>query len=128
MNKTTILYDGKCHLCYKEVQMYLKQDKDDKLHVIDISSKNFDAEKFGLSNDMVQKHLHVLTPQGEVAVGIDAFVAIWKVLPYWKNLAPIADFSPLKLILSLSYKGFAEIRPYLPKRKNHCPDGECEYR
>ena len=38
------------------------------------------------------------------SVGVEAFVAIWRQLPYFWILAPIVNFKPIKAISSVIYR------------------------
>ena len=62
---------------------------------------------------------------GALVTGVDAFVEIWKVLPGFSALAKVASLPGIHLGLRVGYRGFAAIRPLLPKRKKECEDGRC---
>lgn len=118
--KLRLYYDGACHLCSREVEGYLRVDKNKKLVPVDISASDFDAESEGVDANLVNKYFHVKNHNGELIDGVEAFAAIWDELGI---LSPLSWFSKTMLggfAMHLSYVVFAEIRPYLPKRK------ECE--
>lgn len=94
------------------------------LEYVDITAAAFDPASEGLDVKKVHKHLHVRRSDGSLAVGIDAFIEIWNVLPGYRWLARVVRLRPFKWLLSFSYKIFAEVRPYLPRRKR-CDEG-CE--
>lgn len=124
--KTTVYFDGACPLCSREIAHYRKKDTEGRLHYVDISRSDFDARREGLDPDKVKKHMHVRLADGELAVGVDAFIAIWNELPGYGPLAKLAGLPGINLLLRGGYRLFAEVRPYLPKR--HPPDckhGSC---
>ncbi len=124
MEKLKIFYDGKCHLCYREVYHYAKIDKNNRLALIDISDQKFAAKDYNLSDQEVQLHLHVQDEQGQYFKGVDAFIEIWKRLPQYRFLIPIFNNGLLKPGWKFAYNLFAKhIRPKLPKR--NCIDGAC---
>jgi predicted DCC family thiol-disulfide oxidoreductase YuxK len=51
------------------------------------------------------KQLHVRRG-AQISVGVEAFVAIWRQLPYFWILAPIVNFKPVKAVSSVIYRRF----------------------
>ena len=45
-----------------------------------------DAERFGLTSDAVQRRMHVLTPEGQVLIGIDALAATWDAMTLFRRM------------------------------------------
>ncbi len=119
MEKLLVLYDGKCHVCYREIKHYLKKDTKGLLVATDINSKEFDATKYGLTKEKVHFHLHSIDESSRVYVGVATFIEIWKRVEGFQFLVPIFENKLLRPAFDFSYHVFAQyIRPYLPKRKN----------
>ncbi len=116
-NRLKIYFDGACYLCSKEVESYLKKDRHNRLEAIDISGPGFDPEADGIDPERANKYFHVKTPDGELLEGVQAFAAIWDALAMFKPLSRFSKTAFGKLTMGPSYKVFAEVRPYLPKRK-----------
>ncbi len=118
--KIKILVDGNCIVCDMEISHY-KRMKPEVFEIVDISASDFCALDFNLETAAVNKHLHVLCSNGKVLKGVDAFIAIWEALgpehPYFQKMRKIISFSLIKPIAQLGYFLFAEIRPFLPKKK-----------
>jgi predicted DCC family thiol-disulfide oxidoreductase YuxK len=113
--KSRILVDGNCIVCSWEIAHY-KRKAPELFEIVDITHPDFKAEAYGLNADKVQKHMHVLGPEGELYVGVDAFAHIWSRLPRWK-LASVCIKAPLVYqAAKVFYEGFARIRPWLPKK------------
>ena len=75
--------------------------------------------------------MHVRLPTGEVVTAIAAFAAIWRALGTrgYTFMARAATSPLLHPVLTLGYRSFAAIRPYLPRRKRDaCEDGTCSMR
>ncbi len=128
--KLKIFYDGGCKVCAWEVDKYVKHDKMGVLGKIDINASGFDATRFGLDAARVRKYFHVLTNDGKVIAGVDAFIEIWKALdtPLSSRAAKVARLWPIHAALEIGYSGFILIRPYLPRNKGIiCDDGSCDY-
>tara|TARA_B100001248_G_scaffold261761_2_gene254130 strand:+ start:553 stop:933 length:381 start_codon:yes stop_codon:yes gene_type:complete len=125
MEKVAIFYDGACHLCSKEVAHYRKEDKDKRLRLVDISQPDFDAASEGLDPKAVNKYFHVKNKNGEILTGVGAFATIWEELNIFRPLAWMAKNPVTRFFMDAGYKVFAEIRPFLPKKKD-CDSGNCQ--
>ncbi len=123
--KTKIFYDGACHLCAREIDHYKKIDTENRIEYVDIADPNFNALEEDLDPKMVNKYLHVKDKEGNPITGVDAFIEIWKELPQYNWLAKLAKAPLISPAMRIGYKIFAEIRPHLPKKKNHCSSGAC---
>lgn len=122
--KLKVFYDGACHLCSREIDMYRKTDVQSRLELIDISSEGFDARAEGLDPEEVLKSFHVKTVNGAVRSGVPAFVEIWKTLNIMQPLAQAYQWAPTRLAMDSAYRVFAKVRPLLPKKK--CDTGVCK--
>ncbi len=117
--KAQVYFDGACHLCYREIEFYKKKQVDHLVEFIDISAEGFDAKQFGLDPVAVNEEMHVRAPDGSLHVGVNAFIALWKVLPGYQNLARVSENAFVKPALKVGYHVFARyIRPNLPKRQS----------
>lgn len=114
--KIKIFVDGNCIVCDWEISKY-KLMAPDKFDIIDISAENFNASQFGLSPEKVNKHMHVMTTNNEIFIGVDAFATIWSSLPKFHFAAKAIKWPVVYQLAKVGYFGFAEIRPYLPKKK-----------
>ena len=129
MKKLTVFYDGKCHLCFREIKHYHKLDsnKDNNklLRLIDISASNFNPAMWGLSNMPIEVSIHAIDESGIIYSGVDTFAEIWKRISPYNKLAFILESKKLRPLFNIGYKIFAtQIRPRLPKRK--CENQSCE--
>lgn len=124
MEKVTLFYDAKCAVCAVEVEVYRKMDKDNRLTYVDITSPNFDASKVTIPEDRLNKYFNIQLEDGTFVEGVDSFIEIWKRIPKLNFAAKLASFKPIHFVMHLGYLVFAEVRPYLPKRK--CVDGYCD--
>lgn len=122
-----VFYDGSCSVCAREIEHYLRQDHGGRLVAVDISSPEFNPEPLGISLAAFMHEMHVIDRSGSVYRGVEAFRAIWQAFPASAMYAAMATFVSLPVInpiAHLLYKGFARIRPYLPKRRG-CDSGTC---
>ena len=122
-----VFYDGSCSVCASEIEHYLAQAHGGRLLGVDISAPDFNPEPYQISLDTFMYELHAIDRAGQVYRGVEAFWAIWQTLPAatvygvmgWIIMLPVVNF-----VARLFYKGFARIRPSLPKRHN-CTSGTC---
>jgi predicted DCC family thiol-disulfide oxidoreductase YuxK len=114
--KTQIFVDGNCIVCDFEISHY-KRIAPNLFDIVDISAANFDAGRYKLSAEAVNKHMHVLTPQGEIKIGVDAFAYIWSLLPKYKFAAVLIKLPIINSIAKIGYWAFAIVRPLLPKKR-----------
>jgi len=123
-----VFFDGSCSVCAAEIEHYLRQDNSGNIIAVDISAVDFDPEPYNISRDTFMRELHVIDRDGNVYRGVEAFMAIWQVFPDLSIYRFVGAFLGLPLVnpvAHLLYKGFASIRPYLPKRKSSCSGGIC---
>ena len=83
MAQLEVLYNADCPICRREIEHYKRISGDD-LAYVEITAKS--AADWGLSEDQAAKQLHVRRG-AQVSVGVEAFVAIWRQLPYFWVLA-----------------------------------------
>ncbi len=113
----TVFYDGKCGLCSKEINHYRDIAEDGVFDWQDITQSTAALHKEGISLSQGLKLLHAKDEHGNLYVGIDAFILIWKQLKRWKILALIATIPIINSILKFAYKHFANWRF---NRLTHC--------
>jgi predicted DCC family thiol-disulfide oxidoreductase YuxK len=119
MKQLTVYYDELCVLCAKEIHHYQKQVGSENILFVDITSETFDAKAEGVDPFLVHQIMHSKTNDGKLHTKIDAFIQIWKVLPKYHWLVTLAENNFVKNMMDAGYFLFAEIRPYLPKKKKN---------
>lgn len=127
MSNLKVFYDGACTVCYREMKHYMNKDSNNLLDFIDISSKLFDANEYGLNEEEIKIHIHTMNQDGKIFKGVDSFIEIWKRIPNHQPLASIFSNEKVRPFADMGYNIFANyIRPNLPKRK--CEDNSCNLR
>lgn len=111
-----VFYDGLCVVCSSEINHYKKMQGGDKIDFVDITSLDFNASKENLNPHSVHKELHAKDKNGNVYIGVDAFVLIWSQIDKLNWLSKMAQTWPIKKVLQLNYKFFVKVRPYLPRK------------
>ena len=113
----TVFYDGKCGLCSREIGHYMKIRPSEIFIWCDIANEPQHLKKINVSQSDALRRLHVSDQAGNIYVGIDAFIAIWKKLPRWRLLALICAITGVRSILTLLYNKFAD---WKFSRSAHC--------
>ena len=111
---TTVLYDGSCPICSREISQYQKSDPHLQICWMDVSSAQFVAPQ-GYSKDVLMARFHVINSSGEVVSGAAAFVHLWAQLPGWRNLARLARLPGVLTLLDFGYEKFLRVRPRMQK-------------
>ena len=113
----TVFYDGKCGLCSKEINHYRKIAPNGIFDWQDITKSTDDLKKEGISLPQGLKLLHAKDDNGQLHVGVDAFILIWKQLKLWRILAAVVAFPIIRQTTNIAYRAFADWRF---KRLDHC--------
>jgi predicted DCC family thiol-disulfide oxidoreductase YuxK len=113
---TTLFVDGNCIVCDLEMAQY-KRAAPELFNLIDISDPAFDATRFGLTARAVNKHIHVMTPRGEIHKGIPAFAHIWSRIPQYQKFSRVILWPGVNQLARVGYELFVLVRPWLPKKK-----------
>lgn len=121
----SVLYDGLCPLCAREVKMLRRKDRQGRLTFVDIASDEFDPAPFGITLADAHAKMHAQRPNGTMLTGMAAFREIYRILGMGWVMAP-TGWPILKPLFDLLYAAFAKVRPRLQRRS--CDDGRCTIR
>jgi predicted DCC family thiol-disulfide oxidoreductase YuxK len=110
----TVLYDGACPLCRREIGVYrdlVPMQPVDYVDVTDPSSNMAAQLPEGLTREQLLARFHVRLGDGRIESGAQAFIELWSRLPYWRWLARLGRLPGVTPLLELAYRGFLRIRP-----------------
>ena len=111
----TVYYDGACPLCRREVSFYRRLDGEERIVWEDVSKP--DAEPgCDLSRESALQRFHARRRDGQLESGAAAFVAVWRQLPGFRVLAPLAAWPPVLRLLERAYRGFLKARPWISRQ------------
>lgn len=111
---TTVLYDGSCPICSREISQYQKSDPSGQICWMDVSSAHF-VVPTGYSKEALMARFHVIAENGDVVSGAAAFVHLWAQLQGWRHLARLARLPGVLTLLDFGYNNFLRIRPRMQK-------------
>lgn len=114
----TVLYDGACPLCRREIGVYRDLEPMQRVEYVDIADPSSGmAARLpeGLTREQLLARFHVQLDDGRLESGARAFVELWSRLPYWRWLARLARLPGVTPILEIAYRGFLRIRPAMQR-------------
>jgi predicted DCC family thiol-disulfide oxidoreductase YuxK len=113
----TVFYDGKCHLCRREIDYYRAIAPMNRFIWEDITTLNSGFKQLHIPLVEGLRKLHALDDAGVVHTGVDAFILMWRQFKYWNILARIVSLPGIYGLSKIAYHYFALWRF---KRLKHC--------
>jgi predicted DCC family thiol-disulfide oxidoreductase YuxK len=113
----TVLYDGACPLCRREISVYrgLKSlHPDAAVCYADISDAAVPLPP-GTTRAQLLARFHVQGQDGELLSGAQAFLALWAALPGWRWLALVGRLPGTAWLMERIYLLFLRWRPALQR-------------
>jgi predicted DCC family thiol-disulfide oxidoreductase YuxK len=117
----TVLYDGACPLCRREIGMYRGlqplqsgmtvcfADVSDAAHPLPVTLPP------GTTRAQLLARFHVRGRDGQLLSGAQAFLALWAELPGWRWLALAGRLPGAAWVMERSYRLFLRGRPTLQR-------------
>lgn len=110
----TVLYDGACPLCRREIALYRGLPANQPLAFVDVSHPASELPA-GTTRAQLLARFHVRQPDGTLVDGARGFVALWALLPGWRWLARLAALPGVAPSMELAYRGFLHLRPLMQR-------------
>jgi 3-demethoxyubiquinol 3-hydroxylase len=107
----TVLYDGACPLCRREIAIYRELPSRKPLRFLDVSTASNDELPAGPAREALLARFHVRRADGRLIDGAAGFVALWAALPGWRWLARLAALPGVTPLMEFAYRGFLRVRP-----------------
>ena len=122
----TILIDGDCPLCRHEANLLRRLDRGrGRLELVDITSGDFDASRYGRTMDDVMGTIHGVKADGSLVTGMEVFRRAYQAVGWGWLWAP-TGWPILKPVFDAAYRFFARHRLRLTGRRGECADGSCK--
>ena len=110
----SVMYDGSCPLCTREIAIYRKSPAIQPVQWVDVSSKESWLPQ-GASREQLMQRFHVVTAEGTLVSGAAAFVHLWRQLPGWRHLARVCQCPGVIPLMDVVYDLFLRWRPHLQR-------------
>ncbi|MGB0341997.1 MAG: thiol-disulfide oxidoreductase DCC family protein [Parvibaculales bacterium] len=109
-----VFYNGDCSICGPEIEAYKKLAMRHNIKTLTFTPIGSGLLPDGYARDTLLARLHVRVQGGEMLVGVAAFIALWRQLPYFVWLARALDWVPMRPLAGLVYDRM--LAPFLYQR------------
>lgn len=98
--KLTVLYDGGCPLCRREVNFLTRRDKANNLKFVDIDCEEYNPEHYsGITYQQAMATIHAIRSDGTIIKNLAVFQEAYKLIGLgwlykptdWPVIAPMAN-------------------------------------
>lgn len=110
----TVLYDGACPLCRREIGLYRGLRSNSPVCFADVSDSAQSLPP-DTTREQLLARFHVRRGDGELLSGAQAFLALWAALPGWRWLALAGRLPGAAWAMERSYLLFLRWRPALQR-------------
>lgn len=110
----TVLYDGACPLCRREIGIYSGLEPNTPVCFADVSDAALPLPP-GTTREQLLARFHVRSREGELLSGAQAFLALWAALPGWRWLARAGRLPGAAWAMERAYRVFLRWRPTLQR-------------
>ncbi|KPK63921.1 MAG: hypothetical protein AMS21_06470 [Gemmatimonas sp. SG8_38_2] len=121
MWRWTLIYDGQCRFCQRQVELALGFDVDGRIDAVPFQSA--DPERFGVSRLAAEEAMHLVAPTGTVWRGAAATREIVRLLPRIRLLAWLFHLPGAMLIAERVYRSVAKRRHRFGCNSSACRRG-----
>jgi predicted DCC family thiol-disulfide oxidoreductase YuxK len=101
-------------LCQAEIDYYAGIDAQQSLDLVDVTGPGFSQQDV-LDKEDAMARFHVMSFDGQLLSGAQAFLEVWRVLPGWRWLAKIGSSPSVSWFLEFCYRAFLVTRPLAVK-------------
>ena len=120
--RVEVFHDGACPLCRREMRMMERLDRKRRIRFTDISSRDFDPTKVGVTWETLMAKLHGRLPDGTLIEGVEVFRELYAAVGF-APLVALTRLPGVSYLMTLAYHLFAKNRLRLTGR---CTDRGCE--
>jgi predicted DCC family thiol-disulfide oxidoreductase YuxK len=113
----TVLYDGACPLCRREIAVYRDLQPlqaNSPVRFTDVSNAAMPLPA-GTTREQLLARFHVQGRDGQLLSGAQAFLALWAALPGWRWLALVGRLPGAGWLMERMYRLFLRLRPMLQR-------------
>ena len=100
MAKLEVLYNDSCPICRREISHYAGLSNNN-VEFVKITEDT--VRDWGLTEDQAAQQIHARL-DGKMTAGIDAFISVWERLPYYRLLASVISWRPIRYTMNIVYR------------------------
>ena len=113
--KPTLYFDGNCPLCSREIAHYQRCEGAQNIQWFDVSKSDPNTMVPQLSRSQTFNRLHMLTADGRLVSGAEAFATLWLQLDRYKGLGRLVRTKPVLMFAEFAYRGFLYLRLWMQR-------------
>lgn len=106
-SKVKVYYNSACPVCKAGIEGQMKKDSVCEVQWNDIHEENGLVSQIGSDLEFVRERLHMVDEHGNLQVGFDAFLAIWRNSPAETWKAGLFGLPVIRQLCSIAYNLFA---------------------
>ena len=110
----TVLYDGACPLCRREIGIYQGLQARAPVSFVDVNDADARLPEAASKAELLSR-FHVREPDGRLLSGANAFLALWERMPGWRWLAFAGRAPGAAWAMEHAYVFFLKHRPMLQR-------------
>tara|TARA_B100000579_G_scaffold384441_1_gene354900 strand:- start:152 stop:538 length:387 start_codon:yes stop_codon:yes gene_type:complete len=112
----TLLFDGGCPFCLREVEFLRSRDTLNKIRFVDIDSSDYQPKFYsGISYKEAMGRIHAINESGEILKDVAVFREVYRLIGLGWIYAP-TDWPILSSLIDQVYKTWAQWRLPLTRR------------
>lgn len=112
----TVLYDGACPLCSREIAWYRRQPVGETISWVDLSRCDEAALPQGINREKALARFHIVLGDGQQISDAAAFARLWGAYPRLRPLGRLASLPGIAPVIERGYLVFLRLRPWLARR------------
>lgn len=110
----TVLYDGECPLCRREIALYAGMTPNTPVCYVDVNQADLVLPAHTTQAELLAR-FHVQDSSGQLRSGARAFLLLWSALPGWRWLAMLGNLPGAAWTLERFYLVFLRVRPLMQR-------------
>ena len=121
----TVLFDGDCRFCTQSAHTLRRRFGPERIALRNFQEPGALDATPGVTHEAAMKKMHVVTADGRIYAGAEAFARIAASVPYVGWVAFVYYVPLLRQLANLAYALVARYRYRLFGRTGACTDGTC---
>jgi predicted DCC family thiol-disulfide oxidoreductase YuxK len=114
-----VYYNSACPVCKAGIEGQMEKGSSCEIQWADVHKDNALVSEVHAELEYVRERLHVVDERGELQVGFDAFLAIWRNSPTERWKASVMGLPVVKQVLRVLYNLFAAALYKWNRSKKH---------
>ncbi|MBK8815699.1 MAG: DUF393 domain-containing protein [Methylococcaceae bacterium] len=106
-SKLKVYYNSACPVCKAGIEGQMEKESRCEIQWNDIHQKNAFVSELNSDLESVRERLHVIDENGQIQIGFDAFLTIWRHSPNQSWISKLLSLPVIKQVCHVVYNLFA---------------------